>query len=220
MNDNLFVGFYPEGVVYADRQHEVRGDYKRLAFLPYRTLELNLKEDCPDHLAAEIESHAAEIQMQRGLDLEITACGQSVRLGSALRVNTPYTVQEAAALLGKSVRDGETLIEATYPYRNSLNDRSRLLIQAYINEQGRAWLGRVNIYEGMEDRPIIWESTDAASVDNCGASFVLPAHDDELETLIVKRHRAPYVSAAHDGRLVSAIFDRLESAGGRPLFWN
>lgn len=35
--DRLFIGMYPEGVVYADRKREEHGDYRQLAFQSYRT---------------------------------------------------------------------------------------------------------------------------------------------------------------------------------------
>jgi hypothetical protein len=84
MNDNIFVGIYPCGIVYADRQQEENRDYKRLAFLSYATLELTVKDDCPDHLAKDIRAHAAELQSKRGQPFEITASGQTVTLGDAL----------------------------------------------------------------------------------------------------------------------------------------
>lgn len=87
MNDNLFIGIYPCGIVYADRQQEDESrDYKRLAFLSYETLELKVKEDCPHHLEKDIRAHASEIQSKRGEPFEITACGQTVILGEAYSV--------------------------------------------------------------------------------------------------------------------------------------
>ena len=220
MNENIFVGLYPAGIVYADRQQEVNRDYKRLAFLPYGTLELQLKDDCPDHLARDIASHAASIQMRRGLHLQTSQCGSSVLLGESLPINTPYTVAEARALLGTSLRDGEHEIEGTYPHRNPLNDRSRLLIQAYRNEHGTAWLGRINLYKEQEGQPVIWECAEAGVAEVYGASFVLPAYDAELERMIVERDRTPYTGTADDSKLVGAIFERIEQLGGHALFWN
>lgn len=40
--DRLFSGVYPCGIVYADRYREKGGDYARLAFLPYDTLQLSM----------------------------------------------------------------------------------------------------------------------------------------------------------------------------------
>lgn len=220
MNDNIFIGIFPGGIVYADRQQEVDHDYKRLAFLCYSTLELKIEDDCPDHLARDIESDAAGFQMRRGLPFEISACGCSVMLGEELANPKPYTVEEAKRLLGTSLRDGETEIEGTYPYRNPLNDRSRLLIQAYKNDHGSAWLGHVNLYREQEGRPIIWECPDPTGAHVYGASFVLPAYDEELKRMIVARSLTPYTGTADDSKLVGAIFDRIEQLGGHGLFWN
>jgi hypothetical protein len=77
----VFSGIYPCGVVYADRMVQQAGDYKRLAFLPYRSLELEIERDCPPDLAEEIRLAAAPIQERRGGEFQISACGQTVVLG-------------------------------------------------------------------------------------------------------------------------------------------
>ncbi len=82
--DRLFAGRYPCGIVYADRAHEVGGDYKRLAFLSYRTLVLEVEADCPEALRHDIVQDAARYQAMPGEPLQISTCGQTVTLGSAL----------------------------------------------------------------------------------------------------------------------------------------
>ena len=77
----LFIGVYPCGLTYADRWHEKAGDYARLAFLPYATLNLDVERDCPPHLRKRIVSHAATMQAKRGQEFRITTCGQTVMLG-------------------------------------------------------------------------------------------------------------------------------------------
>ena len=77
----IFSGIYPGGVVFANRTVEQAGDYKRLAFLPYRSLELEIEKDCPPELAEEIRLAAAPIQERRGGEFQISACGQTVVLG-------------------------------------------------------------------------------------------------------------------------------------------
>lgn len=82
MTNDLFIGVYPCGLVYADRTRELDGDYLRLAFLPYRTLVLEWdKASCPHHLRTAIESHAASMATQRGRQFNISSCGQTVTLG-------------------------------------------------------------------------------------------------------------------------------------------
>lgn len=79
----LFAGVYPCGIVYADRFVEEHGDYKRLAFLSYRTLELQWDaKSVPVDLRLQIEADAATIQAQRGQQYQISTCGQTVMLGT------------------------------------------------------------------------------------------------------------------------------------------
>ena len=80
----LFIGVFPGGLSYADRWTEQHGDYKRLAFLPYSTLALQVEPDCPPDLRQEIESHAATIIARRGQPFQVSACGQTVTLGQEL----------------------------------------------------------------------------------------------------------------------------------------
>ena len=77
----LFSGVYPCGIVYADRWNEQHGDYKRVAFLPYKSLELDLYPDCPLELKAAIIKDAEGIIAQKGKAYPISASGQTVILG-------------------------------------------------------------------------------------------------------------------------------------------
>lgn len=81
--DRLFIGVFPAGLVYADRHRQEGGDYKRLAFLSYRTLRLTVEADCPADLRAEIEADAKAMQARRGEAYQVSATGQTVILGSA-----------------------------------------------------------------------------------------------------------------------------------------
>lgn len=85
VNERLFIGVFPAALSYADRKREENNDYKRLAILPYSTLELEIEKDCPAELAEEIKQHAATIQAKRGQHFQISSCGQTVILGSALK---------------------------------------------------------------------------------------------------------------------------------------
>jgi hypothetical protein len=87
LSDRLFAGCYPCGIVYADRAREVGGDYKRLAFLSYRTLVLEVENDCPEALRRHIVQDAARYQAMPGEPLQISTCGQTVILGRALGRN-------------------------------------------------------------------------------------------------------------------------------------
>ena len=80
-NQRIFIGCFPEGIVYADRTVEIDGDYARLAFLSYSTLKLEFFPACPLQLKQEIRDSAARIQTKRGEHFQISACGQTVILG-------------------------------------------------------------------------------------------------------------------------------------------
>ena len=86
-DQRLFIGNYPEGIVYADRFVEEHGDYKRLAFLSYRTLTLELSPHVPDFLRERIEEDAAAIQARSGQQYQISGSGQSIQLGWGLPQN-------------------------------------------------------------------------------------------------------------------------------------
>lgn len=79
--ERLFAGCYPTGIVYSDRAREVGGDYKRLGYLNYKSLELELRPDCHPELAELIRADAARMQAMRGQFYLISACGQGVTLG-------------------------------------------------------------------------------------------------------------------------------------------
>lgn len=80
----LFVGIFPGGIVYADRAVEQHGDYKRLAFLSFRTLEVDWSSKTIEpSLRAAIEKDVAAMQARRGERFEVSACGQYVVLGEA-----------------------------------------------------------------------------------------------------------------------------------------
>lgn len=90
-SERLFIGVYPTGISYADRSQEEHGDYKSVAFLPYDTLELEVRDpDSP--LLAEVRADAAKLKARKGELFAVSttgqadvaaglATGQTVRLG-------------------------------------------------------------------------------------------------------------------------------------------
>lgn len=82
LSERVFAGIYPCGVVYADRFTEIGGDYARLAFLPYDTLELQFEPRCTRELRAFITANAQLIQARKGEHYQISTSGQTVLLGS------------------------------------------------------------------------------------------------------------------------------------------
>jgi hypothetical protein len=78
--DCIFIGLYPTGIVYANRTREENGDYKKLGYMNYKTLVLELRPNCPADLAELIKADAATVQAKRGQSYEI-AGNMSVILG-------------------------------------------------------------------------------------------------------------------------------------------
>lgn len=65
-SDWLFIGCYSCGYVLADKWVEVSGDYRRLAFIPYNTLELQVDDSCPLYLVPLIaELHIKIVQCHK-----------------------------------------------------------------------------------------------------------------------------------------------------------
>jgi hypothetical protein len=82
--DRLFIGIFPAGISYADRTREEHGDYKQVAFLSYATLKIEWRGRPDAAIRAEVEAHAATMRARAGGTFTVSACGQTVRLGSAL----------------------------------------------------------------------------------------------------------------------------------------
>lgn len=80
MRDPLFIGIYPTGIVYADKRIEKNGDYKKIAFLPYDTLELEVY--CSSDLIQRIQDDAQGMIKRKGERYPISTSGQCVILGS------------------------------------------------------------------------------------------------------------------------------------------
>jgi hypothetical protein len=80
-NSRLFSGVFPTSIVYADKYKEVHGDYKRCAYLNFKTLVLDIEKDCPEVLKTLIIKDAGEIQAKKGENFQVSFCGQSVKLG-------------------------------------------------------------------------------------------------------------------------------------------
>jgi hypothetical protein len=77
----LFIGVWSTGIGYYDKTQEDNGQYKRVAFLDYHTLELQWHGSVPPELAGEIIADAATIQAQRARPFQFAGRGQTVILG-------------------------------------------------------------------------------------------------------------------------------------------
>lgn len=78
--DALFVGVFPGGWSFADRFQEEHGDYKTVAFMPYETMKLDVREkgSC---LLPRIESLEKALRTAKGTLYQIDAAGTKVLLG-------------------------------------------------------------------------------------------------------------------------------------------
>lgn len=79
--DWLFRAVCATGIMYCDKTVEVNGDFKELAFLPYRTLEIQWYAGCPEDKKGEIQKEADVIINKRGEPFATSASGQYVTLG-------------------------------------------------------------------------------------------------------------------------------------------
>lgn len=82
-SDRLFIGVFPTGIVYADRDQLIDGDYPTVAFLPFDTLVLEFRKACPELLMPAIEANASEIQARKE-QYPVDQCGHTVLLGSKI----------------------------------------------------------------------------------------------------------------------------------------
>lgn len=80
--ERLFIGIYPEGVVFADRSQERSGDYMRCGFASYRRGELDLTDECPESLKPLIRAWC-DRNMIAGQSFEISASGQMTQWGGS-----------------------------------------------------------------------------------------------------------------------------------------
>jgi hypothetical protein len=80
-DSRLLIAYFPAGIGYADKSREKHGDYMRIAFLSYRSLQFEAEKGADMKLVEQARQHAASIQAMRGQELQTTACGQTVILG-------------------------------------------------------------------------------------------------------------------------------------------
>ena len=92
--DNLFCAVMPCGISYSDSSRERNGDYVKLAFLSFATLELTFAPDCPRIMADRIKRDAQPIQERRGQQYTVTTTGQTVMLGTTQPSPKEYAVTD------------------------------------------------------------------------------------------------------------------------------
>lgn len=99
----LFIGVYPGGMVYADRHKERDGDYARVAFLPWDTLEVEVDKRADPELVRQALAHATLLARKSGQAFAIDASGHHVLLGSKLvRGALPRWLAEGRVAKGRA----------------------------------------------------------------------------------------------------------------------
>jgi len=78
--ENLFIGMFPTGIVYADKRKCKGGDYKRIAHLSFTTLDITVYDEGNDLMPLVMEDVEGYLE-KRGQEIEISSSGQTVTLG-------------------------------------------------------------------------------------------------------------------------------------------
>ena|GEM_PF-3402943 len=130
-------------------------------------------------------------------------------------------VETAAKRLTDAVCKGLRLGDGCLPEcYTPVNDASRAVVRAMLQDHGQAWLGKINLYSDDDRQHILWQYEPGEAVYNFGAAFVLPCCDAELERLIRERDAASYTGTRDDGKRVDAIVQRIGALGGVHLVWS
>jgi len=117
----------------------------------------------------------------------------------------------------EGLRAGDGSLPESY---TPVNDASRAMVRAMLQDHGQAWLGKINLYSDDDRQHILWQYEPGEMVYNFGAAFVLPCCDAELERLIRERDAAPYTGTRDDGKRVDVIVQRIGALGGVHLVWS
>jgi|LSQX01.3.fsa_nt_gb hypothetical protein len=80
----LFIGVYPTGWSYSDKTNASSGDFKRLAFQYFDTLELKVYDDKDANKIELIKLLADKNVKMAGEYYQITSSGQKIKLGYGL----------------------------------------------------------------------------------------------------------------------------------------
>lgn len=157
--NRLFVGVFPTGISYADKERERDGDYMRVAFLPFSTLELEWSPGRhPPGLRDLIERDAASIIRRRGQPYQVSGAGQTVTLGYATKKSPAQLEREVVAALQQSP-DGSRDIDVQVGMKRgekNITAPSQNMYQPYghyvaerVNASGRTYYVPVDSHSGQ-----------------------------------------------------------------------
>jgi hypothetical protein len=110
--------------------------------------------------------------------------------------------------------------DGTSEFDQSINDISRLTIKAMKKEYGTCYLGKINLYgDERKEKYKLVEYT-GQTIYNFDFCFCIPVYDEEIETLIDNRDKAPYTDTKGDIELINHILKRIVELNGINLFWS
>lgn len=180
--ENLFVGAYPTGWVYADKKVAKNHDYKTVAFLPFDTLELDLYKDCPADLAKYIKQDARALQMRIGEEFQITTSGQTILLGSAF-ASFDEILRSRKNFVNDQIAQFGTVSEfvSNRAYNYSLGT-----IKAYQFRYRQVWL--VNVQPSLSGH-LGQKRWYGEKIYNFDYRVVMPNYDAELDRMIEHYNR-------------------------------
>jgi len=159
----LFSGVYPTGILYADKRRERDGDYLRVAFLPFSTLELEWEPGKhPADLRRAIEADAAAIAARRGQAYPVSASGQTVTLGSGGPTRHYAAKKKTAAQLDAEIADilaGPTAGPGAFKpgQRVTCSYRGEHVGKVLALDDPRAWANTLAFPEDRPDRRSVKE---------------------------------------------------------------
>lgn len=171
LTERLFIGIYPAGLSYADRAIEEHGDYAKVAFLSYASLDLTVYCDHSPLLPL-VREDAARMQARRGEEFQVSTAGQTVRLGAALPLLEVQGVLQDAGRSDETERSALTAEQQAAGHDAELDGAQeralrkrmhRLLGQdaAAYRDGGGEWLSTQLAEDAANDLRLTCEDSDA-----------------------------------------------------------
>ena len=108
--------------------------------------------------------------------------------------------------------------KGTSEFDMSINDISRMQIEAMKREIGQCWLGKINLYGDERKKEYHLIPYIGQMVYNFDYDFCLPFNDDIIQYMIQDRDRTPYTGAIDDYKRLNKIQNRIDELGGELLF--
>ena len=108
--------------------------------------------------------------------------------------------------------------KGTSEFDMSINDISRMQIEAMKREIGQCWLGKINLYGDERKKEYHLIPYSGQMVYNFEYDFCLPVNDDIIQYMIQDRDRTLYTGTTDDYKRIDKIQNRIDELGGELLF--